>query len=109
MVCHPTADVCIWTLSVCTAKEQRFAQNSPLGADSSRDPAMVPVPRGMDLRARLSHLGKGASLLFNLGGRHAPEVPALHPIPFVKTPWLTQLPLELAHPAGLSFTHLNPQ
>lgn len=51
-------------------------------------------PRGVDLRASLSHPDKGANLFFKLGGCHAFKVMTLCPIPLVRTSWLSQMPPE---------------
>ena len=68
-----------------------------------------PLPQGVDRRASPSHLGEGPSYHFNLSGCHAPNVLALHPLPLIRVPWLTQMPMELAHPSGLSSNHMNSQ
>ena len=68
-----------------------------------------PLPKGVDCKASPSHLGKGPPYFFNLSGCHAPIVLAVHLLPLIRVPWLTQMPVELAHPTGLSYTHLNLQ
>ena len=68
-----------------------------------------PFPQGVDCKASPSHLGKGPPYFFNLSGCHAPIVLAVHLLPLIRVPWLTQMPVELAHPTGLSYTHLNLQ
>ena len=60
-------------------------------------------------RASPSHLGQGPPYFFNLSGCHAPNVLVLHPLPLIRVPWLTQMPMELAHPSGLSSNHMNLQ
>ena len=68
-----------------------------------------PFPQGVDCKASPSHLGKGPPYFFNLSGCHAPIVLTVHLLPLIRVPWLTQMPVELAHPTGLSSTHLNLQ
>ena len=68
-----------------------------------------PLPQGVGHRASPSHLGQGPPYFFNLSGCHAPNVLALHPLPLIRVPWLTQMPMELAHPSGLSSNHMNLQ
>ena len=68
-----------------------------------------PLPQGVDCRASPSHPGKGPPYFCNLNGCHAPIVLALHLLPLIRVPWLTQMPMELAHPTGLSSNHMNSQ